>query len=127
MPRSNVGTGPSARRVLRARGTLFVLELPLWTGEVSDVTTTSTETSTAAKPLASSLWLLIAEDEAIVRMMLEAEMEDAGHDVAAAVDGTAAVELFGEQAFDLAIIDMGLPGIPGNELARRLRQLIRRW
>ena len=60
-------------------------------------------------------------------MMLEAEMEDAGHDVAAAAVGTAAVELFGEQAFDLAIIDMGLPGIHGNGLARRLRQLIRRW
>jgi CheY-like chemotaxis protein len=33
------------------------------------------------------------------------------------------VEQFGSGGFDVAIIDMGLPGLPGDQLARRLREL----
>ena len=62
-------------------GTLFGIKLPLWTGEVSGAMATPAEALIGTKPPVSSLRVLIAADEAIVRMMLETEMEDGGHDV----------------------------------------------
>ena len=50
-------------------------------------------------------------------------MEDEGHQAVSTIDGLAALERFGSDPFDLAIIDLGLPGLPGDELARRLRQI----
>lgn len=65
--------------------------------------------------------VLVVEDEAALRELLRARLVEAGFTVDAAVDGNEG--LFGalEYPLDLAIIDLGLPGLSGLEVIRRLR------
>lgn len=44
-----------------------------------------------------------------------------GHDVRVVHDGRSAIELLASERFDVAVIDIGLPGMDGYEVARRLR------
>ncbi len=44
-----------------------------------------------------------------------------GHDVRVVHDGSSAIELLLGERFDVAVIDIGLPGMDGYEVARRLR------
>ena len=45
----------------------------------------------------------------------------AGHEVHEAADGLSGIEAVAKLAPDLALIDIGLPGIDGYEVARRIR------
>ena len=103
------------------KGSTFIIQLPAWSGPVPEPVAPKPEQSDATP--GSPARVLVAEDEAIVRMTLIAELGDRGHEAVSANDGLAAVEQFGSGGFDVAIIDMGLPGMPGDQLARRLRQL----
>jgi CheY-like chemotaxis protein len=53
--------------------------------------------------------------------MLEMLLTLAGHEVAAAADGVGGLELAASRRPDIAVIDLGLPGLDGYEVARRLR------
>ncbi|MBA2673272.1 MAG: response regulator [Sphingosinicella sp.] len=56
-------------------------------------------------------------------MMLRQVLEGAGHRVTEAVDGLQALERATAEAFDVALIDIGLPGLDGLEVAKRLRSM----
>jgi DNA-binding response OmpR family regulator len=49
-------------------------------------------------------------------------LEKEGFDVVVATDGIAAVELAQRERPDIAILDLGLPGVDGIEVCRRIRQ-----
>ena len=66
--------------------------------------------------------VLVVDDEPSVRGLLVAILEDDGYQVRAAADGPTALEAAETFRPDLALIDSGLPGINGAEVARRLRQ-----
>jgi CheY-like chemotaxis protein len=57
--------------------------------------------------------------------MLRLLLEQTGHEAIEAVDGIDGVQLALSRRPDVAIVDIGLPGINGYEVARRLRQLPR--
>jgi DNA-binding response OmpR family regulator len=69
--------------------------------------------------------ILIAEDDAVARKILEVTLRRLGFDVVAAVDGTAAWHAFetlkGKEAPELAVLDWMMPGMEGVEICRRLR------
>jgi diguanylate cyclase (GGDEF)-like protein len=66
--------------------------------------------------------ILIAEDEAISRRLLEASLAKLGHEVVAVTDGASAVSaLLEPDAPRLAILDWMMPGTDGLEVCRRLR------
>ena len=65
--------------------------------------------------------LLVVDDNEDARMLLADILTSLGHDVHTAGDGLEALELAKQIAPDVAILDLGLPGIDGYELARRLR------
>ena len=68
--------------------------------------------------------ILIAEDDATSRTILEAILRRDGYDVVSTVDGTSALKaLEAAGAPDLAIIDLMMPGIDGLELMRRIRAM----
>jgi len=45
-----------------------------------------------------------------------------GHEVHIANDGLEAVELFGRVQPEVVILDIGMPGLSGHEVARRIRE-----
>lgn len=65
--------------------------------------------------------VLVVEDEAALRQGVVAALAAAGAQVQEAADGVAGHYLASEYPFDVAVIDLGLPGLPGLELIRRLR------
>jgi two-component system, response regulator PdtaR len=65
--------------------------------------------------------VVIAEDEAIIRLDLKEILEAEGYEVVGETGrGDEAVELVAAQQPDLAILDIKMPGIDGIEAARRI-------
>jgi signal transduction histidine kinase/CheY-like chemotaxis protein len=69
----------------------------------------------------ASLDIVIVEDNADVRMLLQIRLQKMGHQVTACATGEDGVQEIVNSRPDLAIIDIGLPGIDGYEVARQIR------
>lgn len=67
--------------------------------------------------------VLVVDDDADAREMLAELVVTFGHSPVTAASAPEAVERAMESRPDLALIDIGLPGVDGFELARWLRQL----
>ena len=65
--------------------------------------------------------LLVVEDEALLRHHLQTRLTDSGHVVEAVADATEALYRSEQYNHDLAVIDLGLPGMGGLDLIRELR------
>jgi two-component system, OmpR family, response regulator PhoP len=65
--------------------------------------------------------ILVVEDEAALRDSLKARLAEAGFTVDVARDGNEGLFSGSEYPLDVAIVDLGLPGVPGLEVIRRLR------
>jgi two-component system, cell cycle sensor histidine kinase and response regulator CckA len=69
--------------------------------------------------------ILVAEDAPLLRKLLHAVLESAGHEALMATTGTEALALFAErpERVDLLITDVMLPGMSGPELVAKARAL----
>lgn len=65
--------------------------------------------------------ILIAEDDAVSRAVLEAVLARLGHPCDVAVDGERAWGLYQRHRHDVLITDWMMPGMDGTELCRRVR------
>lgn len=65
--------------------------------------------------------ILIAEDDANIRLGLIATLESEGYVVTAAGDGAQAKKLFPQQKFELVILDVMMPHVNGYDVCRDLR------
>ena len=65
--------------------------------------------------------LLIVEDDAAVRRMLERSLGAEGFEIAGAADGGTALALAERTAPDLVVLDVSMPGLSGFEVCRRMR------
>src|SRR5262245_3607771 len=68
------------------------------------------------------LRVLVVEDEPDTAASLSHLLRLWGHEARAASDGVAAVNAFPRFRPDVVLLDLGLPGVDGYEVARRLRQ-----
>lgn len=66
--------------------------------------------------------ILVVEDEDLMLGQLRKRLEDEGYVVEKARDGEQGLFLGLENQYDIAVIDLGLPGISGMELIRSLRR-----
>ncbi len=66
--------------------------------------------------------VLVVEDEAELRESLVERLRETGFAVDAAPDGEEGLYFGREYPIDLAIIDLGLPGLSGMDLIRKLRE-----
>lgn len=65
--------------------------------------------------------ILVIEDEAALLEPIRRRLEDEGHRVDTTGDGREGLFLASEYPVDLAVVDLGLPGMPGLEIIRSLR------
>ncbi len=65
--------------------------------------------------------ILIADDEHSIRFVLREALEAEGHTVEEVGDGDRALELLATGRFDVAFLDIRMPGLSGLELLDRLR------
>jgi len=97
-------------------GSAFTVRLK----QISSERTTSTISMTADRRARPRRVLLI-EDSEDAREMLRMMLELAGHVVYDAADGIRGLELLNVVRPDAAIIDIGLPGLDGYQVARKIR------
>jgi two-component system, OmpR family, response regulator RegX3 len=65
--------------------------------------------------------ILIAEDESAIADALAYALRAEGYDVEAVGDGARALEEARERRYDLLVLDLMLPAVPGMDVCRRLR------
>jgi len=66
---------------------------------------------------------LLVEDEPQAREVAEAYLERDGLWVTAVGDGSKALEAFDSSTYDVVVLDLNLPGLPGEEVCRRIRNV----
>src|SRR5690349_21533786 len=67
--------------------------------------------------------ILLADDEVAIRLTLKPLLERCGYVVMTAADGIEAAALLQRHAFDLLLLDLGMPGTTLLELPQRAREL----
>ncbi|GAA3672967.1 MULTISPECIES: response regulator [Yimella] len=79
------------------------------------------ETAAVPAGVSAPLRIVVAEDEAIIRLDLVEMLREAGHDVIGeAGDGRKAVELVGELRPDLVVMDVKMPRLDGISAAQEI-------
>ena len=66
--------------------------------------------------------ILVVDDEAKMRRLLEMSLKNLGHEVVQAGDGIEALACFDEAPFDLVMTDLKMPRMDGMALLRKLRE-----
>ncbi len=110
------GGSVAARSAGRGRGSEFEVRLPV--GRPHPAAGASRGGRTAA---GRALRIVIIEDNRDAREMLRAVLELQGHQVYEAGDGATGVPVVITSTPDIVLLDIGLPGMDGYQVARRLR------
>lgn len=100
------------------QGSVFTVTLPRVSAPVRALMTNPRSTD---HPAIGVRRILLVEDNPDARRMLRLVLELDGHDVHEAEDGITGLAQALHIRPDIAIVDIGLPGLDGFELARRLR------
>ncbi|MBC8737011.1 PAS domain S-box protein [Paraburkholderia sp. UCT31] len=116
------GGSVNAERSSTGAGSRFVIELPLPSRVAEEVADAQGSGSTGA-PARSTQGpsLLVVDDNVNAAEGLSDLLVQYGCKVEVRHDGAAALATLSEQKFDAAILDLGMPGMDGFELARRIR------
>jgi signal transduction histidine kinase/DNA-binding response OmpR family regulator len=99
------------------RGAEFLVALPA----VAHVEAPKAPESTEIKPSGKPRRILVVEDQAALSYVTVALLQRLGHEVRAAADGAEALTAVREYRPDVVLLDIGLPGMDGYEVARCLR------
>jgi len=73
--------------------------------------------------MGSKAKILIVEDEKAMRNLLETELSRSGYQVTVAVDGMEGLAKYAEEAFNVVLLDVKMPGMNGVEVLRQMRNL----
>jgi CheY-like chemotaxis protein len=74
------------------------------------------------QPTPRPLRILVVDDNADALLSLAMLLRISGHEVRTAQDGVSALQMSREQVPDVVLLDIGLPGLNGYEVAKRVRQ-----
>ena len=70
----------------------------------------------------NSFKILLVEDDEALRFIVKDNLMEHGYDVEVAADGEIALELFGQNNFDLIVLDVMLPKVDGFQVAETIRK-----
>jgi CheY-like chemotaxis protein len=108
------------------KGSEFIVRLPLLAEDRRKSPSRrapATGSFAIVKP-AAGLHVLVVEDNEDGRESLRELLEIWGHQVSVAGNGPEGVEMAFSIRPEVALVDIGLPGMDGNEVARRIRTLL---
>ncbi|MCC6417483.1 MAG: sigma-54-dependent Fis family transcriptional regulator [Gemmataceae bacterium] len=74
-------------------------------------------------PAQKSLRILFADDEQSLQEVMRSELPRLGHEVTVCPDGKTAVKTLEKSTFDLAILDLRMPGLDGIQVLEHLKQI----
>ena len=77
-----------------------------------------------AAPALGRLRMLVAEDNEINRLYLEALLGGLGHEVKFALDGEQVVEMAAGERFDIVFMDLHMPKLDGFDATLRIRSMV---
>jgi CheY-like chemotaxis protein len=107
-----------ARSAGRGRGSEFIVRLPLARGAPAEVP----HAAARAAPASRHVRVVVADDNRDAADTLQRILSLFGHEVRVAYDGVAAIRLAEEFRPRVAVLDIGMPGTNGYEVARTLRE-----
>lgn len=77
----------------------------------------------SVKGMGSKAKVLVVEDEKAMRNLLESELSRSGYQMTVAVDGQEGLAKYAEEAFNVVLLDVKMPGMNGVEVLRHMRNL----
>ncbi len=103
------------------QGSTFTVRLPPYTEQPSREPSDEA-CGIATTPKVQVRRILVVDDDADVANSMAMLLETCGHQVHIAYDGVTALEIAREHRPEVILLDIGMPGMSGYEVARRLRQ-----
>ena len=100
------------------QGSEFVVRLPV----LLDTQHSPSPVTETGQPVTRPLRVLVVDDNEDTVLSFSMLLRATGHEVRTANDGLTAVQAAIEYRPDVVLLDIGLPGLTGYEVARRLRQ-----
>ncbi|MBT4141181.1 MAG: PAS domain-containing protein [Candidatus Latescibacteria bacterium] len=98
----------------QGQGTTFTLDFAIWEkDQIEYATPTTTKSDQVGR-------ILIVEDEKVVAQVLNRVLSS--HNIDTASSSPKALEIFEPNKYDILITDLGLPHMPGDQLAQQFRQ-----
>lgn len=110
-------SGDISAQSTQGQGTTFTITLPLWTQEIEEESAPDHTLDDVRRGR-----ILIVDDEIDIAEILSTLLETE-HDVDMAEDGEEALNLIEPGRYDVALLDLGMPGMAGDALAFQLKQI----
>jgi CheY-like chemotaxis protein len=104
------------------QGSEFTLRLPLMQGQSADAELAA-QAEPPALPRVVPRRVLVVDDNVDAATTLGRVLQSLGHDTCVVHDGAQALARVAEFHPDIVLLDIGMPGLDGYEVARRLRAL----
>jgi PAS domain S-box-containing protein len=101
-------------------GSEFTVRLPVPSQPLPD--SDAPQPQTASEQRGSKVRILLAEDSNDLAQILKMTLETWGHDVYVTEDGPSTLEAYRTVRPDVVLLDVGLPGMDGYEVTRRIRE-----
>jgi CheY-like chemotaxis protein/anti-sigma regulatory factor (Ser/Thr protein kinase) len=107
----------------RGRGTTFIIELPIASGErsvIKEEKAAKKKSRRSRRKMTDNI--LIVEDEPAIRDVLTRTLSAKGYQVQAVSDGKAGLDKLAKNAYDLIFTDLKMPGMSGRELYQAIKK-----
>ncbi len=115
--------GVVAVRSEAGRGTTFTIALPFFAKATASKREPAPAEALEASETKPGPQILVIDDEAPVRDVAVKFLTFRGYSVAVADSGSEGLAAFKKHPFDLVITDLGMPGMPGWQVAREIKKL----
>ncbi|PLA74317.1 hypothetical protein CYQ88_06410 [Hydrogenovibrio sp. SC-1] len=106
----------------RGQGTDFSFVIPMRSGGCPDPTFVTPESAPVAPPVTyCDYQILVADDSAINRKVMQTFLKEMGCQVDEAEDGVQAWQKFQQHDYDYVFLDIQMPGLNGMEVCQKMR------